>query len=400
VEALLAQADGSAALLGAHVFTFHSATPDTLDAAPGIWARVSRAGAQTLAWALLGGLDDARYNSPLLTGEVQLGTPLGAATWLKMRLVVRGGRAVASVAVGLGSSPTLLFSANADALGLPAAGFFGLGTGSFTPLEASFRNLNVSVAATTCDSVPAEGAAVEVEMCQSGSPGEMFEMWLPRSTAAADFSYTTLPSYDAPDLDCGGKLAGDASVWGAVCADNLTAALNGTAPPGACACTAFNSNGYPKAAISDLEVYAYGTVALNVMQPPLGQLRLSANTSLCISASGPDGNNLVLAACSDDADAGLIDPRQLFGFSRSIVDSAAVCGPMMLSANQKGPSMVPSGSPCVDVWDLSFDVDHVVRQGSWNSGSNQIFSFPLSFKSPALIRAPQMDVCLGACAQL
>jgi hypothetical protein len=59
-DVLLAQADGSAALLGAHVFTFHSATPSTLDAAPGIWLRVARHDAQTLSWALLSGLDDAR----------------------------------------------------------------------------------------------------------------------------------------------------------------------------------------------------------------------------------------------------------------------------------------------------------------------------------------------------
>ena len=438
-EALLAQTDGAAALLGAHIFTFHSATPATLDAAPGVWLRVARASAQSLAWALLAGLDDNSYGAPVATGTVQLGAPLGAASWLTLRLIVRGSgtamRAAGSVAVG-GSGATLLF--NRPIPWAPQAGFFGLATGSFTPSEAVFRSLDVRAAATTCDAVPAEGAFVEVEMCQVGAPGQMFELWLPRTTVAADFSYKALVNYDAPDLDCGPKLAGAPDTWAAQCADNLTAALNGTAPPGAtCACVAYNSNGYPKAAYSDLEVYAYGSVTLNVMQPPRGQLRLTANTSLCLSFGGGDDNNgaLILARCDDDADSRLINASQLFAFSREAVDnSLAVSGPL-LAVDARGPGLVPNGAPCVDVWDLSFDVDHAVRQGGWNKnvlrfslstatsnpltlapphlasialkfnrlhhrGSNQVFSFPWGWRSPGLVRATHMDTCLGACAAL
>ena len=390
-EALLAQTDGAAALLGAHIFTFHSATPATLDAAPGVWLRVARASAQSLAWALLAGLDDNSYGAPVATGTVQLGAPLGAASWLTLRLIVRGSgtamRAAGSVAVG-GSGATLLF--NRPIPWAPQAGFFGLATGSFTPSEAVFRSLDVRAAATTCDAVPAEGAFVEVEMCQVGAPGQMFELWLPRTTVAADFSYKALVNYDAPDLDCGPKLAGAPDTWAAQCADNLTAALNGTAPPGAtCACVAYNSNGYPKAAYSDLEVYAYGSVTLNVMQPPRGQLRLTANTSLCLSFGGGDDNNgaLILARCDDDADSRLINASQLFAFSREAVDnSLAVSGPL-LAVDARGPGLVPNGAPCVDVWDLSFDVDHAVRQGGWNKNVLR-FSLSTATSNPLTLAPP------------
>jgi hypothetical protein len=184
-DVLLAQADGSAALLGAHVFTFHSATPSTLDAAPGIWLRVARHDAQTLSWALLSGLDDARYLAPVSAGDLPLGAPLGAASWLRLRLVVRGNRSVGYVSVDGGAS-LLLFSADVGAWA-PRAGFFGVGTGSYTPNEAVFRSLSINAASTTCDAAPAEGAPVEVEMCQAGSAGQTFELWLPRDTAAGAF---------------------------------------------------------------------------------------------------------------------------------------------------------------------------------------------------------------------
>ena len=398
-DVLLAQADGSAALLGAHVFTFHSATPSTLDAAPGIWLRVARRDAQTLSWALLSGLDDARYLAPVSAGDLPLGAPLGAASWLRLRLVVRGNRSVGYVSVDGGAS-LLLFSADVGAWA-PRAGFFGVGTGSYTPNEAVFRSLSINAAATTCDAAPAEGAPVEVEMCQARSAGQTFELWLPRDTAAGAFSYSSIPSFDAPDEDCG-KFGSDSSTWLGACAGNYTAVLNGSVAPGSgCSCVAWNSNGYGKAAFSDLEVYAYGSVSLNVLQPPLGQLRLSANTSLCLAVGAADGGALVLAACADDAVGGAIPLSQLFGLSRSLlVDGATLGGPLLFGQDQPGPAPVPGGSPCVDVWNLSVDVDHAVRQGSWNSGSNQIFSFPWGVRAPMLVRAPHMEVCLGACAAL
>ena len=260
-DVLLAQADGAAALLGAHVFTFHSATPETIDAAPGVWLRVARRDAQTLAWALVAGLDDARYNAPVSAGEVPLGAPLGAASWLRMRLVLRAARAVGYVSVGGGAS-VLLFSADVGTWA-PRAGFFGIGTGGYTPFEAAWRALEIVAANTTCDAaVPAEGAPVEVEMCQSGAAGQMFELWLPRDTTAAGFSYSTIPFFDAPDEDCGlAPLPPPSTAWAGACADNLTAVLNGSAPSGggACTCVAWNSNGWAKQSFTDLEVYAYGS---------------------------------------------------------------------------------------------------------------------------------------------
>ena len=401
-DVLLAQTDGAAALLGAHVFTLHSSTPETIEAAPGIWLRVARRDALTLAWALVAGLDDARYSAPERAGELPLGAPLGAASWLRLRLVVRATRTVGYLTVD-GGAAVLLFSADVGSWA-PRAGFVGIATGGYTPFEASFRTLDIAAAATTCDAAPAEGAAVEVEMCQAGAKGQTFELWLPRDTAAADFSFTTIPAFDAPDEDCGAQLAPPSTAWAGACADNLTAVLNGSAPGGGganCACVAFNSNGYPKRAFADLEVYAYGSVSLNVLQPPLGQLRLSANKSLCLAVGVENGGALVLAACADDAVGAAIPPSQLFGLSRSIVvDGASLGGPLLYGQDQKGPGPVPGSSACVDVWDLSFDVDHVVRGGGWNSGSNQIFSFPFGFGAPMLIRAPHMDVCLGACAEL
>ena len=138
-----------------------------------------------------------------------------------------------------------------------------------------------------------------------------------------------------------------------------------------------------------------------MLQPPLGQLRLSANTSLCLAVGVEDGGALVLAACADDAVGSAIPPAQLFGLSRSIVvDGASLGGPLLYAQDRRGPDPVGGGSACVDVWDLSFDVDHVVRGGGWNEGSNQVFSMPWGFRTPMLVRAPHMDVCLGACAAL
>lgn len=332
------------------------------------------------------------------------GTGAAAARAIATNLAIPAalGAALPGSSGGFGAA-VLLFSADVSAWA-PRAGFFGLGTGSYTPGEASFRTLEVAAAATTCDATPREGAAVEVEMCQAGAAGQAFELWLPRNTAAADFSYTTLPSFDAPDLDCGNgaALPPPSTGWPFACADNYTAALNGSAPAGAgCACVAWNSNGYAKRSFADLEVYAFGSVSLSVLQPPLGQLRLSANTSLCLAVGTENGGALVLAACADDADGAAIPPAQLFGLSRSIaVDGAALGGPLLIGQDQKGPAPVPGSSACVDIWDLSFDVDHVVRSGGWNAGSNQIFSFPWGVRSPMLVRAPHMDVCLGACAEL
>lgn len=399
VDALLA-ASGSAALLGARVYTFHASDPATLSASPGVWLRISRAdAAPALEWALLGALDAASYAAPVASGSMPLGAP--AAGWLTLRLVVRGGRATASVAPRAGGGAVLLFSADVSAWA-PRAGFVGFGTGSFTPGEASFRNLAIAAAATTCDALPLEGTPVEVEVCQDGSAGQMFELVLPPTTAATDFSASLLPGYDAPDLDCGKfPVTGVQADLIRACADNYTAYLNGTAPPEAtCACAAVNSNGYGKSGTGDLEVYGYGSVDLLVLQPPLGQLRLVANASLCLSDSGPDSDTLVLVACADNsAGPGAIDPRQLFAFSRSIVSGSTLSGALFVERSWPGPSPAPASASVVDVWDLSFDVDHVVRKGGWNAGSNQVFSF--SWPAGAgLIRATHMEVCLGACAQL
>ena len=377
VSVELAVASGQQWLLGARVRPTlgAQANPEAMNVASGFWlALAPRAGASD--WRVVRALDDGTFaGAPLRSGSLATSGDMSGA-WLTARLDLRGSRAVGSLVVR--GSATLLF--NMDASGVAnGEGFVGIGTGAFAYGAASFRNLVIAGASSTCDDTPAQGAFVTVETCDDGSNGQTFEFLVPPGGfSPANFTTSLITKADAWDEDCGARLAeSDLPTRLQLCAANFSASLGGDT----CGCAAFNGNGVPKASLDDVAPYL--SVDLYVLQAPPLQLALSANTSLCLSIGGADAMTLFLDAC---APAAAVPDEQLWWFERSFADGVLLSGPLHTQKNNW----------VVDQWSFGEDIGSTVKADGWNKGSNQIFGFPW----PALrgiIRNAHFGTCLGAC---
>jgi hypothetical protein len=376
----MAVAGGQQGLLGARVRPTLGAmaVPDAMNVAAGVWLVVSpRPGA--IDWRVVRALDDATFaGAPLRSGSLATSGDMSGA-WITARLDLRGPRAVGSLVVR--GSASLLF--NMDISAVPnGEGFVGIGTGAFVYGAASFRNLVVAGSTSTCDDTPAQGAFVTVETCDDGSNGQVFEFVIPPGgLLPSNFSASSLiEKADAYGADCGPQLgAADLPTRTLLCAANFSASLGGGE---SCGCCAFNGNGVPKGSLADLAPNL--SVDLYVLQLPPLQLALSANLSLCVSATGgADNMTLFLDLC---APASAVPDEQLWWFERSFADGVILSGPLHTKKN----------GWVVDQWGFSEDLGATVKADGYNKGSNQLFShaFPLL---KGIIRNSHFGTCLGAC---
>ena len=301
---------------------------------------------------------------------------------------------IAAIIGGFGSAGgALLFNRDFGAA-VPATGFVGLGTTSVEDAPSpAFRNLKVAASATTCDELPAAGARVDVEICQAGAPGLTFAFAPTGEYNSSANYYRRVAGVDAAGADSGvpmpGTLADSYAAWRAACdADDTPGS-----PPGTF-CHGFSSTGLAKLSLDDLAPSPPGpdgapAVDLFLKTLPAGQLRLAANTSLCLDAT-PGELRLVLRECDDPA-AGPVAGTQMWQVERTLADGVLVYG--VVTSGRAGPF---SGAGVVDIFGLvNLELDERVNiqvQG-FNGGSNQLFDFGAA----GLLRASHMGVCLGAC---
>ena len=125
-------------------------------------------------------------------------------------------------------------------------------------------------------------------------------------------------------------------------------------------------------------------VDLYVLQLPPSQIKLSANTSLCLDLLNDQANpSLYLNACADPP----IPLSQLWTFERSIADGVYLSGPLGTQ----------DGLRVADISGFSFEFDNPISADSYSMASSQIFTFPFP-DNKGIIRASQMGLCLGACS--
>ena len=128
-------------------------------------------------------------------------------------------------------------------------------------------------------------------------------------------------------------------------------------------------------------------VDLYVLQLPPSQIKLSANTSLCLDLLNDQANpSLYLNACADPS-VGPIPLSQLWTFERSIADGVYLSGPLGTQ----------DGLRVADISGFSFEFDNPISADSYSMASSQIFTFPFP-DNKGIIRASQMGLCLGACS--
>ena len=385
----------AAALLGARVSPWtatarRGVAPELAFAqAPGVWLRAAPAAGGGLNWSVSLGLDAASQSgAPVLAGVVPGVRAAGA--WVTLRLIARGGRVLGS------AGGALLFNADLGALGAPSTGFVGLATGAFARAGGpAFRSLVVSAAATTCDAVPVEGALVDVEVCQAGAAGQRF-VFVPTGeyTPASNY-YRRISGVDAVGADSGiampGTLATSYDDWRAACDADTTPG----SPPGTF-CAGFSSTGLAKLSLADVAPSAAGAdgaplTDLFVKTLPAGQLKLAANSSLCLDAT-PGDLRLLLRLCDDPA-KGPVFGTQMWQVERTLTDGVVVNG--VITSGRAGPF---TGAGVADIYGLvRLDLDsrlNIQTQG-YNGGSNQIFDFDSG--GTGLIRASHLGVCIGAC---
>jgi hypothetical protein len=380
---------GCSAMIGANINPYPSEGGAQLNIAAGLWLVVQPVPENTLFWKLVTGLDTTSYEIPVRSGEIILDRPL--ESWVTLRLIVRDGKAIGTVSV----SPTLdnnvssvlesilLFTLDISN-GYMKSGFVGFGSGEFVS-GTSFRNFNVTNSATTCSAVPVETQPVLAQMCQSGSAGQVFEISLQTPPEPSSFGYDLISKYDSWDEDCGpifpSQIIGDMLQ---ACATNYSA---GIALGASCSCSGFNSNGYPKGRFDDINPYYLMKVDLYVLQLPPSQIKLSANTSLCLDLLNDQANpSLYLNACADPS-VGPIPLSQLWTFERSIADGVYLSGPLGTQ----------DGLRVADISGFSFEFDNPISADSYSMASSQIFTFPFP-DNKGIIRASQMGLCLGACS--
>lgn len=382
---------GCSAMLGANINPYPGGGSTQLNAAAGLWLVVQPVPENTLYWKLVKGLDMMSYESPVRSGEIFLAGPLEG--WVTLRLIVRDGRAIGTVSI----SPSLdgnisnvqdnilLFSLDISN-GFMNSGYVGFGTGEFVS-GTSFRNFNATNSATTCSAVPVETQPLNVQMCQTGSAGQVFEISLQTPLEPSSFGYDLISKYDSWSEDCGdifpSLIPGDMLL---ACATNYSAGIvNGAS----CSCTGFNSNGYPKSRYDDINPYYLMNVNLYILQLPPSQIKLSANTSLCIDLLNDQANpSLYLNVCADPS-VGPIPLSQLWTFERSIADGVYLSGPLRTQ----------DGLRVADLSGISFELDNPVLADDYTMKSSQIFTFPFP-EMKGIIRASQIGVCLGACSAL
>lgn len=380
---------GCSALLGANIDPYALGGSTQMNSAAGVWLVVQPISDENkLLWKLVKGLDTTSYTIPVLYGEI----PLQATfeNGVTLRLIVRDNRAIGTVSIlpALDGNLTnvqeniLLFSTDITSE-FTQSGFVGFGTGEFVS-GTCFRNFNITNSLTTCSAIPIEKQLITVEMCQTNSPGQMFEISPPTNLEPSSFGYDMIHQYDAWSEDCGPIFSSlDPKDMLLACATNYSAGIVNDAT---CTCTGFNSNGYPKNRYDDINPYYLMQVDLYILQLPPCQIKLTANKSLCLDLLYDTTDpSLYLNACADET-MGPIPDSQLWTFEHSIADGVYLSGPLR---NRDGLKVA-------DISGISFELDNPVRATTYTMGSNQIFNFPYP-DNKGLIRATQMGICLGAC---